>query len=69
MTGIDLAKEILTICRQIPIILCTGFSDTVDENKIKLLGIKELLMKPVSMRDLAVAVSKLLGSTRRKTKP
>ena len=31
MTGIDLAKEILTIRPDTPIILCTGFSDTVDE--------------------------------------
>jgi PAS domain S-box-containing protein len=60
MTGIDLAKEILKIRPRTSIILCTGFSDTVDENKIKPLGIKELLMKPVSMRDLAVAVNKIL---------
>jgi CheY-like chemotaxis protein len=66
MTGIGLAKEILTIRRQIPIILCTGFSDTVNENKIKLLGIKQLLMKPVSMRDLAVAVNKLLDRDRKR---
>jgi CheY-like chemotaxis protein/anti-sigma regulatory factor (Ser/Thr protein kinase) len=69
MTGIGLAKEILMIRRQIPIILCTGFSDTVDGDKIKLLGIKELLMKPVSMRDLAMAVSKLLDGCKRNTKP
>jgi PAS domain S-box-containing protein len=60
MTGIDLAREILTIRPNTPIILCTGFSDTVDENNIKLLGIKELLMKPVSMHDLAVAARKIL---------
>ncbi len=60
MTGVDLAKAIFMTRPNIPIILCTGFSETVDENKIKQLGIKELLLKPVSMRDLAVAVNKIL---------
>jgi PAS domain S-box-containing protein len=60
MTGIDLARQILTIRPHIPIILCTGFSDTVDVNRIKLLGIKELLMKPVSMHELAIAADKFL---------
>jgi response regulator RpfG family c-di-GMP phosphodiesterase len=60
MTGIDLAKEILLSRPHTSIILCTGFSDTVDKNEMKLLGVKELLMKPVSMRDMAVAVNKIL---------
>jgi PAS domain S-box-containing protein len=61
MTGIDLAREILTIRPRIPIILCTGFSETVDEQEIKEMGIRELLMKPVSMRDLALAVHDILA--------
>jgi PAS domain S-box-containing protein len=63
MTGIDLAKEIFKIRPHIPLIICTGFSEKVDENKIKLLGIKALLMKPVSMHDMAVAVSRVMGLT------
>jgi CheY-like chemotaxis protein len=64
MTGIDLAKEILMICPHTPIILCTGFSEKLDESKIEPLGIKKLLMKPVSMRDLAVALNKILARDR-----
>jgi CheY-like chemotaxis protein len=64
MTGIDVAREILAIRRNTPIILCTGFSDTIDENEAKLLGIKELLMKPVSMRSLAFALKRLLDQDR-----
>jgi len=60
LTGIDLARQILMIRPHIPIIRCTGFSEALDENKIKRLGIKKLLMKPVSMRDLAVTVNKIL---------
>jgi CheY-like chemotaxis protein len=68
MTGIDLAKEILKVRSDIPIILCTGFSETVDESKSKLQGIRELLMKPVSLRDLAEAVSKVLVAEKSKVR-
>jgi len=64
MTGLDLAKAVLMIRPHTAIILCTGFSDTVDENKLELLGIKRLLMKPVSMRELAITVNELLESAR-----
>jgi PAS domain S-box-containing protein len=60
MTGIVLAREILKIRPDTPIILCTGFSEGVDENRAKLLGIKEFLMKPVALRDLATTVKKIL---------
>jgi len=61
MTGIDLTKEILRIRPDTPIILCTGFSEPVDEDRSKLLGIREFLMKPVAMRDLAAAVNRILA--------
>ena len=64
MTGVDLAKEIFMIRPHTPIILCTGFSETVEEHKIKQLGIKELLLKPVSMRDLAGAVKKAVAQAK-----
>ncbi len=60
MTGIVLAKEVLKIRPDTPIILCTGFSEALDENSAKLLGIKEFLMKPVALRDLASTVKKVL---------
>ncbi|MFZ2448805.1 MAG: PAS domain S-box protein [Syntrophobacteraceae bacterium] len=61
MTGTDLAKEMLKIRADTPIILCTGFSETVDENRTRLLGIKGFLMKPVALRDLAVTVNRVLS--------
>lgn len=61
MTGIDLAREILKIRADTPIILCTGFSEAVDENRTRPPGIKGLLMKPVALRDLAVTVNKILA--------
>lgn len=60
MTGPDLAKEILKIRPDIPIILITGFSEMIDEFRARKLGIKGFLMKPVALRQLAEEVKKHL---------
>ncbi len=56
LTGIDLARELFKIRSDIPIILCTGFSELIDKDKAIGLGIQKFLMKPVGMKDLARAV-------------
>ena len=61
ITGIQLAKDVLAIRAGMPIILCTGFSELISEEKIKSIGIHELLMKPVIKKDLALVVRKVLG--------
>ncbi|MGA2401744.1 MAG: response regulator [Syntrophobacteraceae bacterium] len=61
MTGIDLAKEIQKIRSNIPIIICTGFGEGLDAERTELLGINGFLFKPVSLRDLAVTVSRILA--------
>jgi CheY-like chemotaxis protein len=60
MTGIDLAREVLKIRPDIPIIICTGFSEAVNADRTKLLGIRGFLMKPIALRDLAETVNKIL---------
>jgi PAS domain S-box-containing protein len=60
MMGTDLAKEMLKIRPDIPIILCTGFSARVDEVRARNMGIKAFLMKPVALQQLAEEVHKLL---------
>lgn len=60
MTGAELSREILKIRRDIPIILCTGFSEMIDEYRAREIGIKAYLMKPVTLRDLALAIQKAL---------
>jgi len=49
MTGIRLSEELRRIRPDIPIILCTGFSESVDEGSARAAGIQEFLMKPVSV--------------------
>ena len=60
MTGIEFAEELMKFRPDIPIILCTGFSELVDETKAKMAGIREYVMKPVTTDDLANAVRRVL---------
>ena len=53
MTGADLAKELLRIRPDIPIILCTGFSEVISAEEAKALGIREFVMKPFATREIA----------------
>jgi PAS domain S-box-containing protein len=60
MAGIDLARRMLQIRPQLPIILCTGFSSTITEEKARIAGIKGFAMKPVAMKELAALIRKVL---------
>jgi CheY-like chemotaxis protein len=60
MTGIDLAGEILTIRTDMPIIMCTGFSHIVDADKAHAAGIKAFAMKPLTKREIAKTIRKVL---------
>ena len=60
MTGEQLARELILIKPEIPIIICTGFSDENDVHRAKAMGIKGFLMKPVATGDLATMVRKVL---------
>ena len=60
MTGRELAKEIMSIRKDIPIILCTGFSDQIDEHSAKAMGISAFVMKPIVMRQIANTIREVL---------
>jgi signal transduction histidine kinase/CheY-like chemotaxis protein len=61
MTGRELAEEILRIRPDIPIILCTGFSEVIHEEEAKAMGIREFIMKPSSLNEMAGKIRKSLG--------
>ncbi len=61
MTGEKLAQKLMKIRRDIPIIICTGFSDRVTPENAKTIGIKEFAMKPLLMQDLAQTIRKALN--------
>jgi PAS domain S-box-containing protein len=60
MTGMELAKEVLAIRPDIPVILCTGFSHMANEESAKAQGIKGFVMKPLTKREIAEAIRKAL---------
>lgn len=60
MTGADLARRMIQIRPDIPIILCTGYSSIISEEEAKLIGIQEFAFKPLSMKDLSVLIRKVL---------
>lgn len=61
MTGDRLAKELISIRPDIPVIMCTGFSERIDKEKSEAIGIKGFLMKPVEMSDLENIMRKVLS--------
>ena len=65
MTGDQLAKELLKIRPDIPVVLCTGFSHEINERKAKHFGISAFLMKPFVLRELATTVRKVIDEKSR----
>jgi CheY-like chemotaxis protein len=60
MTGDILAAELMKIRPDLPIIICTGYSERIDEQRARDLGIKGLIMKPFTIRGLSKTVRAVL---------
>jgi len=60
MPGDKLSVELSKICPDIPVLLCTGFSETMSEEKAASLGIKGFLLKPIIIKDLAHKIREVL---------
>lgn len=61
MTGVDIAKRILRVRPEIPIILCTGYSSQVSEEKARALGIQGFAYKPMTRNDMSNLIAKVLA--------
>ena len=66
MTGDRLAHKIKKIRDDIPIIICTGFSEKISSDNVKQMGINEYLMKPVTVRALAKTVRSAIDNVKAK---
>lgn len=64
LTGEQLARKIQEIEPGLPIILCTGFSSRLNLEELKKIGVKKILMKPITLMELAVAVRTVLDEPR-----
>lgn len=61
MSGDKLADELLKIRPEIPILLCTGFSETMTDEKMAAAGVKGLLIKPFVITDLDKKLRDIFG--------
>ncbi|MBT3807707.1 MAG: response regulator, partial [Desulfobacula sp.] len=60
MTGVKLSEKLMDVRPDIPIIICTGHSALVDEEKAKELGLAAYVMKPINIRGIAQTIRKVL---------
>jgi CheY-like chemotaxis protein len=60
LTGDKLARELVKIRPDLPVILCTGFGNAVMGQNVRHPGVKAYLMKPFVLRDLAKTIRQVL---------
>jgi signal transduction histidine kinase/ActR/RegA family two-component response regulator len=65
LTGGELVARLMEIRPEIPIILCTGFSEQMTEERAKTMGIRAYVMKPLNLHDMAFRIRALLDSDRK----
>jgi len=64
LTGFELSKRMLAIRKNIPIILCTGFSELVNEESVKAAGIRKFILKPILKSQLSVLIREILDGSK-----
>ncbi len=64
MTGDQLAQKLMSIRSDIPIIICTGFSERINKEQAEVHKVKGFLMKPVTKSEMAEMVRKVLDEAK-----
>lgn len=59
-TGFEMARNMLALRPDLPIILCSGYSSALSPERVAKAGIREFMMKPVSLHDLAPVIRAVL---------
>lgn len=65
INGQELSSELNRLRPDLPILMCTGFSDELSTEEAESMGIKGYLFKPVVMKDFADKIEELLLTTRK----
>ena len=60
MTGMEMAEQMLQTRPTLPIILCTGYSSLISEEKVFAMGIKGFALKPLSRKELSLLLRQVL---------
>ena len=66
MSGRDLARGLLQIRPDVPIVLTSGYVRSEDVESAKQLGIRDVLLKPNTVEDLGKVLHALLGGLERR---
>jgi DNA-binding NtrC family response regulator len=66
LIGIDFSKECMKLRPNIPVILCTGYSDLINKKQVAEAGIHSFVMKPYVITNLAKTVRKALEKNKEK---
>ena len=69
MTGDRLAAEILKIQPNMPVIICTGYSERMFSKKAEALGVGKYIEKPIDLRNLASSLREVLDEKCPKSPP
>ena len=64
MTGADLARQIQEARKTLPIIICTGHNDLIDDQMARETGIAALIMKPFAVQEISTAIRNTLDENR-----
>ncbi|MCX5881116.1 MAG: response regulator, partial [Deltaproteobacteria bacterium] len=64
MTGDMLARELMKIRPDLPVILCTGFSENITKKKADTMGINAFLLKPLLKKEMAHKIRKVLDEAK-----
>ena len=59
MTGKELAGKLKKLRPDIPIILCTGFSEQIGEEEARKIGIDAFVMKPITRSEIANTIRRV----------
>ncbi|MBU2549658.1 MAG: response regulator [Proteobacteria bacterium] len=62
MTGVELAREIMRLRPETPVMICTGYSASISAREAEAMGIRRLLMKPLVVRKIAESIREVLDS-------
>jgi signal transduction histidine kinase/CheY-like chemotaxis protein len=63
MTGDQLAREMMKVRPGFPVVICTGYSDILDDEKAAAMGVRALLMKPLDRYKLSETIRRVLGES------
>jgi len=62
MSGMEFAREAMRLQPQVPIVLISGFIEKSEIEAARAVGIKEVLLKPDTVDELARTIHRLLSA-------